>query len=301
MSCTWFRFSGALAWVCALVLGSPATALAADKDIVELQREVAIITEQVNNLQTTLNSLQSTVNEKLGAHGALLQQALDRVNQIHTENVVLAKTVADQFSQQEQKAAPPLAALNAKLDQIISEFSATQDNISDMNSHLGRLEQRIVDLANAVKVLQAAPPPPSVPQAAGGPPPGVTAQGLFQDASRDRLSGNSDLALQEYRDYLKYFGDTETAASAQFHIGEILLEQGKLDDAIQAFDTVASQYPKSGKAPDALYMKAQALQQRSKRFLAAQVLSQLIRLYPDSDAANRAKAELPASRRTSRK
>jgi TolA-binding protein len=279
------------------MLGAPVGALAADKDIVELERDVAIVGDQVKNLQTALNSLQSTFNQKLGAQDALLQQTLDRVNQTHTEDAVAAKTASDLL---EQKVAAPMANLNAKLDQVISGFSAAQDNISDMNSRLGRLEQRIVDLANAVKGLQAAPPSPSAPQAANGPPPGVNVQGLFQGASRDQLEGNYGLALQEYSDYLKYFGDTEMAAGAQLHIGEILLAQGKVDAAIQPFDAVAGQYPRSGKTPDALYLKAQALKQQGKRSLAAQALTQLVRLYPDSDAASRAKAELPAARRSSR-
>lgn len=292
MCCTWFRFPAALACVCALVAGAPATAAAADKDMVELQREVALITQQVTNLQTLLNSLQETVNQKLGAQGALLQQTLDLVNQVHTQDATVAKALGDQLTQQGQKGAATVADLNAKLDQMITEFSATQENISDITSRLGRLEQRIVDVGNAVKVLQ----PPPAPQAPGGLPPGTTAQGLFQNASGDQLSGKYDLALQEYKDYLKYFGDTETAASAQFHIGEILLAQGNTDDAVEAFDTAASQYPKSGNAPDALYLKAQALKKQGKRTQASQVLSQLVKLYPDSDAAGRAKAELPAAR-----
>ena len=295
MSSPRIQFPLRLACAVALVAGAPAAAFAADKDIVELQREVAAVTDQLNTLRSTLNGLQSDLSEKLGAQSALLQQTLDRVNQIHTENAVNSKTVTDQLGQQEQKVTAPVAALNAKLDQMISQFSAAQDNISDMNSRLGRLEQRLVDLTNAVKLIQAAPAPPPTPAPVpGGPPVGVTAQGLFDDATRDQMSGKNDLALQEYHDYLKYFGDLEMAANAQFHIGEILLGEQNLDDAIAAFDEVAAQYPKSHKAPDALYSKAQALKMQGKRTQAVQVLNQIVRLYPDSDAAGQAKSELPA-------
>ena len=70
------------------------------------------------------------------------------MNQNHTEDAVAAKTAADQL---EQQVAAPMADLKAKLDQVISGFSATQNNIRDMNSRLGRLEQRTVDLANLVQ------------------------------------------------------------------------------------------------------------------------------------------------------
>jgi TolA-binding protein len=295
MGSTGLRYFSALAWVCASILGAPVAASAVDKDVVELQRQVANLTDKVVTLQAALNSLQSAVDQKLGVQGALLQQ-------IHTDNAAAVKTVADALSQQEQKVATPVAALNAKIDQMIAAFSAAQDNIGDMNSRLGRLERQIVDLGNVVKVLQAGPPQaPSAPQTPGGPPPGVTAQSLFQDATRDQLSGKSDLAFQEYTDYLKYFGDTETAAGAQFHIGEILLQQGNTDQAIKAFDALASQYPKSGVAPDALYKKAQALKKEGQRAETAQVLRDLVRLYPDSDAAGRAKADLTAPPRAPKK
>ncbi|HTX36363.1 MAG TPA: tetratricopeptide repeat protein [Bryobacteraceae bacterium] len=307
---TWLRFCFALAGVCVFFLGAARPASAADKDVIELQREVAGLSDQVHNLQIALSMLQSTFDQRLGAQGALLQQTLDGVNQIRTDSAVETKTVAGQLSQQEQKIAIPVAALNAKIDQMIVSFSAAQENISDMNSRLGRLEQQIVDLANVVKVLQAptpAPPtglgsgmpatgaPASGVSATGGPPPGVTAEGLYQDATRDELSGKPDLALQEYTQYLQYFGDTDKAADAQFQIGEIQYHQGNADQAIQAFDAVVSHFPDSTHAPDALYEKAQALKSEGQRTSATEVLNRLVLLYPESDAAGRAKADLAAA------
>lgn len=90
-----------LAWTGALL--SAPTGFAADKDIVELQRDVALVGDQVKNLQTTVNSLQTTVNEKMGAMGVLMQQTLDRANQIHTEDAVSVKSLGDQLRQQEQQ------------------------------------------------------------------------------------------------------------------------------------------------------------------------------------------------------
>lgn len=285
------RLPATLACMGAL-LAAPAS-FAADKEILELQRDVALIGEQLTNLQ-------SMVNQRLSALSTLAQQTLDRANQNHTDNAVVASHVSDQLRQQQQDIATSLATLGAKLDQVATDVSANQQNLADVTSRLGRLEQRMVDLENAVKASQspAAPPPDSQSPggspggSAGGPPAGTTAEGLFQGATRDQLSGNSDLALQEYRDYVKYFGKTETAATAQYHIGELLLAQGKLDDAIQAVQTVIDQYPKSDRVPDALYLKAQALEKQGNHIAAVQALNQLVRQYPYSDAADNAKAQL---------
>jgi tol-pal system protein YbgF len=284
------RFS---TWVCVAVLAAPVITSAADKDLIELQRQVAVLSDQVRTLQAAVGTLQSAFDQKIGAQGILLQQALDGVNQIRSDSALASKTMADQLNQQEQKVAVPVAALNAKIDQMIGSFSTAQENIGDMSSRMGRLEQQIVDLANAVKAIQASSlPPPSGSQTPGGPPPGITAQGLYDDATRDQLSGKFDLALQEFTNYLKYFADTEKAATAQFQIGEILFQQGNADHAIEAFDAVISQYPKSSKAPDALYEKARALKKEGQRAEATQALRDVVRLYPDSDAADRAKTDL---------
>lgn len=290
MRSTGIRFASVVVWLVASILGAPAVARAADKDLIELQRQVAVLTDQVNNLQTAFAALQSSMSGKLGAQGTLLQQTLDGVNQMQAANSASAKAVADALSQQEQKVAVPLAALNARIDQMIQTVSATQENVADITSRMGRLEQRMVDMENLMKVLQS--PQPQAPPTPGGPPAGVTAQGLSQDAQRDMVSGKLDLALQEYTDYLKYFGDTESAAGAQFQIGEIQFKQGNLDQAIQAFDLVAGQYPMSARAPDALYEKAQVLKKQDHRSQASLILRQLVRQYPDSDAAGRAKADL---------
>lgn len=112
----------------------------------------------------------------------------------------------------------------------------------------------------------------------------------------------------EFQDYLRYFRNPELAVASKFHIGEIAFYKGDFESALSAFDLVLDQYPKSGKAPDALYLKAKVLEKDGKRSRAVQELNKLVRAYPNSDAANRAQSELKrlrtikgTSRTTSRK
>ena len=56
----------------------------------------------------------------------------------------------------------------------------------------------------------AAPPPgggglSSGPSSSAAPP--ISGDMLYQNANRDRLGGKADLALQEFNDYLKYYGE----------------------------------------------------------------------------------------------
>jgi tol-pal system protein YbgF len=274
-------------WPVPLLLILPSACLGADKDMVRLQRDVALLDEDVHTMQQRMD-------QQTAAMSALLRQTLDRVNEVNTANTGIRNSLRDRLRQQEKDVSVPLAALGARLDQVASDTRTVKEDITGLNARLERLEQKLVDVENAVKSMQA--PPPSVSEALGGPPAGLTAEGLFQAAMRDQLGANFDLALREYQDYLRYFGNTELAVASQFHIGEILFYQGDLASALEAFEQVLERYPKSGKAPDALYLKAKVLDKLGRHSQAVRALSQLVRAYPNSDAANRAQAELKRSR-----
>ena len=62
--------------------------------------------------------------------------------------------------------------------------------------------------------------------------PTVSATDLYNNATRDRSSGKLDLALNEFSDYLKWYGNTDLAANAQYYIASIHYSQADYDDAL---------------------------------------------------------------------
>lgn len=278
-------------WFIALLVMFTCPALAANKDIVQLQREVALLEDRVRMLQRSMD-------ERMGSILALVRQTLDRVNLAHTENAVMHNTVTERLRRMEQSVSLPVATLSTKLDQAASDSLALRESLAETDARLKRMEQKLVDVENAVRIMQAPPLPPSASGAMGGPPAGVTAQGLFQAATKDQLAGNYDLALQEFQEYLRYFRNTELAASSQFHIGEIAYMKGDWKSAQRSLGIVIQQYPKSGVAPDALYLKAKALLKQGRRSEAIQQLNKLVRSYRNSDAAIRAQSDLKSLRGT---
>jgi len=157
-------------------------------------------------------------------------------------------------------------------------------------------------LNNAVKVLQAPPPPPPPSAtgsafAPGGPPtietPTVSATDLYTNAQRDRSSGKLDLALNEYSDYLKWYGNTDLAANAQFYIAYIHYSQGDYDDALREFDLVLEKYPSdNNKIPDALYYKGMTLTRLGKRTAGAEEFKELYKRFPNHELSRQACSQL---------
>ncbi len=99
-------------------------------------------------------------------------------------------------------------------------------------------------------------------------------------------------AQRSFSDYLQNFGqsgDAKTTASAQYYLGECYFQTNKFADAALAYDTVISSYPKSDKAP-AAYLKQGICFSKMKKGAAAKArMNELIKKYPNSPEAKRAK------------
>lgn len=184
----------------------------------------------------------------------------------------------------------PLSGVTGKVDTLSQDFGYIRETLVEVNTRLAKLDQRIADLENTIRTMQAPPAPPAAP--ASGPPPGVSAKSLYDDALRDKMGGNFDLALQQFTNYLAWFGDTEMAPNAQYYIGEIHYNLKRFEEAAAAFDKVLEAYPNNTKTNDARLMKARALLELGNRAEAEQELRALIKAAPNSDAARRARTEL---------
>ncbi len=267
-----------------LLVVTPVLCFGQKKEILELQRDMAL-------LQQDVRALQRSMDENMAALKVLVQQAVDSVAKLNTTVAVLDNTLRERLREQEKVLVNPVATVSSKVDQMSTDFQALRDSVADMNARMGKLEQRIIDLGNKITVIQAPPaPPPGT--GASGPPPGVSAEGLYASAMRDMDGGSYDLAIQEFNDYLKYFGTTETAPNAQYYIGEIYFKRGDLESALKAFDMVLERYPENTKTLDAMYMKGQTLVKMGERTKGAEEFREIIARRPSSELAAKARARL---------
>ena len=270
----------------------PAVCPAASKEMLELQRDVADLQDQVRKLR-------SAFDEKTTTLTVLVQQSVDASNKANVAIAGLQGGILEQLRQQGKEVVGPVTGVGAKVDQMTTQFQEVANAMADVTTRLGKLEQQVMDLGNAVRTIQtpAAPPPtasgPSTgPTASSSAPPPIPGDVLYQNAYRDKLGGKIDLALQEFNDYLKYYGESSLAPAAQFWIGDIYFSQNDFEKSLQAFDLVLEKYPSNNKTPDALYMKGKTLLKLDRRTAGANEFRELIRRYPGSDLATKAKAQL---------
>jgi TolA-binding protein len=241
---------------------------AADKpnhDIQELQRDVAQLQEMVKNLQQSMEQRATALSGAIQGVAA----AVEKVN---------ASVAAMQ--EQSTKIAPTIATQGVRIDQATESLKTVQQAVEDLTAAVNKLQTQTGDIGNTVKALAA---PPAGPPGTEKPP--VGAADLINNATGDQSGGKPQLALQEYGDYLKWYGDTPMAHVAQFQIGVIHYQLKAYEEAVQDFDALAAKFPDSSKLPDALSFKRKSLQELGRASEAAAVCQDLRKRFATSEAA----------------
>src|SRR5215471_11114169 len=301
------RFRNILAFGVALAIGAlcgsligPRPALAVAREIIELQRDVTTLLQGQKDLSTQLTQDHTVMR-------TLLEQSNDTVGRLNGTMNGLQKSVQD-----------VQANSGARLDTMSTQVQGLSDNLEEIKSRLGKLNQQLVDLQNTVQTLDAkisgggtAAPSSSggasaIPTGAGGNPsgfnpptgavnpsgPAPSADTLYSNGLRDITSGKYDLARSEFQDYLRYYGDTDLASNAQFYLGEIAYSQKKYDDAVQEYDKVLTNYPKSFKLAPARLKKGMALIELGQKNAGIKELREVVKRYPGTEEERRARARL---------
>ena len=304
MRIRWILFFGAAMLAGALggTLFGPAPAGAVAREIIELQTGV---TQLIQGQQ----SMQTEITQNAAVQRTLIEQSLDAVNKLNTSMSAVQKTTQD-FS----------AASGARLDTMGTQVQGLSDNVGDLQARMGKLDQKLTDIQNTLQSVDsklAAPAPPAgsappaammppsatpgagpggpTPTIAGGPPsstPPASADVLYSNGLRDINGKHYDLATQEFQDYMKYYGDTDLASNAQFYLGEVAFMQGQFQVALDAYNRVIENYPKSFKTASARMRKGYCLAELGQKASAVRELRAVVRLYPGTDEAKRSAAKL---------
>jgi tol-pal system protein YbgF len=292
-------FSGAvLAGALGGSLIGPRPAEAVAREIIELQRDVTSILQGQKDLSTQMTQDHTVMK-------TLVEQSGDTVGKLNGTMSALQKSMQD-----------VQANSGARLDTMSTQVQGLSDNLEEIKSRLGKLNQQLVDLQNTVQSLDAkissggaavptagvvgsgggmAPSTAgTVPTSGGAAPsgPAPSADTLYSNGLRDITSGKYELARQEFQDYLKYYGDTDLASNAQFYLGEIAYTQKNYDQAVTEFDKVLNNYPKSFKLAPARLRKGMALIDLGQKTAGVRELREVVKRYPGTDEERRARAKL---------
>ncbi len=263
----------------------PAEAVA--REIIDLQRDVTSLLQGQKDMSTQMTQDHTVIKTIVGGFN-------DNISRLSGNMASLQKSVQD-----------VQANSGARLDTMSTQVQGLSDNLEEIKSRLGKLNQQLVELQNSVQSIDAkisggaaapATPTAGVSSPAGSSPipsgPAPSANTLYENGLRDIQTGKYDLARSEFQDYLKYYSNTDLASNAQFYLGEILYKQKQYSDAVAAYDKVLTNYPKSFKLGPARLKKGLALLDMGQKSAGIRELREVIRTFPGSDEDRLARAKL---------
>jgi tol-pal system protein YbgF len=263
----------------------PAEAVA--REIIDLQRDVTSLLQGQKDMSTQMTQDHTVIKTIVGGFN-------DNITRLSGNMASLQKSVQD-----------VQANSGARLDTMSTQVQGLSDNLEEIKSRLGKLNQQLVELQNSVQSIDAkisggaaapAAPTAGVSSPAGSSPipsgPAPSANTLYENGLRDIQTGKYDLARSEFQDYLKYYSNTDLASNAQFYLGEILYKQKQYSDAVAAYDKVLTNYPKSFKLGPARLKKGLALLDMGQKTAGIRELREVIRTFPGSDEDRLARAKL---------
>ncbi len=278
--------------VAAVFLGAFAGQLIAPQPASAVAREIIELQQSVSQLLQGQQDMRSAMDQRLAELRTLVNQSLDSQSRVTNQMGALQKTLQD-----------TQANSGARVDTLATQTQGLSDNMQDLQARTGKLSQQLTDIQNLLQSIDAKIPGSST--AGGGSTPGpstmsqppsipapISSDTLYQNALRDFSSGRSDLARQEFGDFLKNFAASDLAGNAQFYLGEISYAQGDYANAIAAYDLVLVNYPKSFKVAAASLKKGEAMLAMGQKASALRQFHTVVNRFPGTDESKRAEARI---------
>jgi TolA-binding protein len=277
------RVIGALLGVILLAAAAPASA--ANKEHQQLMADLRMLQEQSQILQNLIGAV--------------------------TETIKAVNTRLDQQAETTRKA---FADQKLVIDNLTNDVRIIRERLDDNNVRIGSLTQEVDSLRQSLQQMGSRPPatsdagdpppagtaPSSAAPPAGGQPNGginVSPKQLFDSAMGDYYSGQYDLAIVGFSEYIRSFPKSDQADDAQVNICMAYLQDGKNDKAVEACDLAIRTYPNGDKIPDAYYRKGLALKNLRDLNGARDAWDHVVQAFPDSDAGRLAKQGLEQVKR----
>jgi tol-pal system protein YbgF len=247
-------------------------ALAANKDIVQLQT-------QIQQLQDQMTQMKQSFDERMGVMRNLVEQNTDAANKVTSAINQLQNTL----NKQQQDS-------GGQVDQISGQIQALNDTMDELKVRLAKVSKQLEDMQSAQQSLAASQAQQQQQQQAmaQAPPPDV----LYNNALRDYNGGKPDLASQEFNDYIKFYPNTDLAGNAYFYLAEMQYKAGDFKKAVADYDLVLQNFPGGNKAAAAQLKKGFALIELGQQDEGAQELRHVIQRYPRTNEATQARDKL---------
>jgi len=253
-----------------------------EERIQRLEDEGAITSRQLEEQRAVIRDRIARVDQKI----AEVQKKLDELNA--TSHRSGADVVANQDRLQES------------LNQLKGQLEEEQHRLQQVDQAVTGLKADTDARFAALKGAGALDEYEARRKAEGLKRPSDKAE-FFALAQKQEAAGERGVARQLYDEFVKKWPTDPRAADAWFRIGEISYGEKRYREAVIAYGKVAQDFPRSDKAPDALYRTGEAMLALGLKDDARAILEDVVTRYPKTSASKKAAARLAELQRGGKK
>lgn len=263
-----------------------AAACAPQAELVKTRSDVSDLREDVKASKIRVQELQKKsldIIKRLDALDADMKGAVD-----------VQKVMADYGAKSDQLATD-IQLLQGRIEENNFRIADLGQKLDDKTFKIAELSARVEELESKLKSLAAGQGLASsgsgtVEKKAG--PRTIEPSEAYRQAMSDYNSGNFDLALAGFQNYLSHFPDSSQADKAQYWIGECNYAKKDFNRAIDAFGKLIKTYPKSDKVAGAKLKIAYSYLNENHTAKAKEWLQKVAKEYPGSREAELAREKL---------
>ncbi|HEV2492386.1 MAG TPA: tol-pal system protein YbgF [Terriglobia bacterium] len=268
-----------------------------------VSKETIRMMAQLDDLQQAVQNMQRNMDTQTAVLKTLIEQTSDNVTAMKATITELQKTNGENLAKDQNR-----------FDALTSQVQALSESLEEAKARLAKLDDKVAQTQSIIQTLNTPQSQPASGTAAGAQPaPGASTStpgqtpAAGQDSPRPRVpdanslyeqgltyynSGQYDLAIQAFQQYLQYYSDTDLASNAQFYIGECYYGQGDYKKAIEQYNQCVERYPTGNKLAAAQLKKGYALLELGQTQAGARELRSLVERYPNSREAELARQRL---------
>jgi tol-pal system protein YbgF len=250
-----------------------------------VSKETLQMMQQLDALTQAVQNLQKTVDTQTAVLKTLIEQTADNVNSMKVEIDAMRKSTET-----------TLASSNARFDTLTGQIQALSESLEESKARLAKLSEQLAQTQNIIQTLST-PPATGQPTTGTGTPANPQpakpdADSLYKSGMSNYNAGQYDLAVQSFQDYLKYYGDTDQASTAQYYIGDCYYSQKNYEQAVDEFNKCLERYPKGNKLAAAQLKKGYALLALNQKSAGVRELRSLVQRFPKTPEADLAAQRL---------
>ena len=178
-----------------------------------------------------------------------------------------------------------LVAINESLARLEALTGENQRGISGVRDQLANLRR-----GTAGPALTEGAPVEGIQEATRGTT--SDAESIYNAAVAQFNRGSLATARTAFQQFLQAFPRHRLAPDAEFYLADILVQEDRVEDALDAFLEIPQLFPTASKVPDAMYRAALLQIELGRTDDARAVLERVVNTYPSSGVATLARDKL---------